>query len=173
MSEEAFAVWITGFPASGTSTIRERLVADLTARGVDVAVLESDELRRVLGGSYDDQGREVFYGAMVWIGSMLTRHGVPVIFDATANRRSYREAARRQIPNFIEVFVDTPLEVCVGRDPKGIYSRGQQDPAGTVPGLQADYEPPTDPDVHISTQDVAEAASAIVARMVERGFIRP
>jgi hypothetical protein len=70
----------------------------------------------------------------------LVEHGVPVIFDATANRRSYRE-------RFLEVYVDCPLEVCIARDPKGIYRNARQGAAGNVPGLQTAYEPPEDPDV--------------------------
>ena len=98
---------------------------------------------------------------MVWIGTLLTRHGVPVIFDATANRRSYRDAARRQTPRFIEVFVDVPLEVCVARDPKGIYRNATDD----VPGLQAVYEPPEKPEIVINglRESPLDAARRIVS----------
>ena len=68
-----------------------------------------------------NRGRDTFYRQMAYVGSLLVEHGVPVIFDATANRRAYRERARRQIGRFIEVYVDVPLETCMARDPKGIY----------------------------------------------------
>ena len=171
--DQNFAIWMTGLPASGKSTIRARLVEQLAARGVDVAVLESDALRQVLGGGYDEAGRERFYRSISWIGALLTRHGVPVIFDATANRRAYREFGREQIPRFVEVFVDTPLDVCIERDPKGIYRDGLDDAGGTVPGLQAGYEPPLSPDVRIDGRqaDPGEAAREIVDKLVEVGFV--
>jgi len=98
------------------------LKAQLADRGIDAAVLESDVLRQIftLHPRYDEQEREAFYRQMVYIGTLLTRHGVPVIFDATANRRCYRDRAREEIPRVIEGYVDGPLEICVARDPKGI-----------------------------------------------------
>lgn len=85
-----------------------------------------DELRKVLTPHprYHENERETFYRQMVYIGSLLTRHSVPVIFDATANRRTYRAGARQQIPKFLQVFADCPFEVCLARDPKRIYRKG-------------------------------------------------
>ncbi len=164
MADEAFAVWITGLPASGKSTVSKALAAGLRARGVHVEVLESDELRKILTprARYDEAERETFYTQMAFIGALLVRHGVTVIFDATANKRIYRDQARRQIQRFLEVYVDTPLEVCMRRDPKGIY-RG----SNNVPGLQAVYEPPHDPDlvIHGDREKPEEAARRIVERL--------
>ena len=143
MPEPAFAIWITGLPASGKSTITTCLKQLLADRGIDVEVLESDALRKVLNDdSYTASDRDAFYQRMVWIGTLLVKHGVPVIFDATANRRRYRDAARNRIARFFEVFVDVPLEVCMARDPKGIYRNAASD----VPGLHAAYEPPERPE---------------------------
>jgi adenylylsulfate kinase len=169
------AVWITGLPASGKSTVTAALARELKARGLSVAVLESDALRQVLTPrpTYSEEEREVFYGAMAYIGRLLTEHGVTVIFDATANRRRYRERARQQIPRFVEVYVDCPLEVCMTRDPKGIYRRARAGAAGTVPGMQATYEPPEDPDVviHGDRESPETAARRVVAAIVERGYL--
>lgn len=168
----AFAIWLTGLPASGKSTLRARLVDKLDARAVDVAVLESDVLRQILGGGYDPAGRDRFYGAMVWIGKLLVDHGVPVVFDATANRRVWRDHARDEIPRFFEVYVDTPLEVCVERDPKGIYRRGREDPEGRVPGLQATYEPPETAEVTVSWKLDPEAGAAeVIRKLDEAGWL--
>lgn len=168
----AFAIWLTGLPASGKSTVRARLVEQLAARGVDVAVLESDALREVLGGGYDEASRDRFYGAMVWIGKLLIDHGVPVVFDATANRRVWRGHAREHLPRFLEVYVDTPLEVCMARDPKGIYERGREDPSGSVPGLQAPYEPPESAEVVVDWKlDPEAGAESIVRKLEEAGWV--
>jgi len=173
---EGFAVWLTGLPASGKSTIAGNLQRELAARSVNVSVLESDPLRLVLTPNprYDETERKVFYGVMAYIGGLLTVHGVSVIFDATANRRAYRDKARREIQRFLEVHVDCPLSVCEARDPKGIYRRAREGKAPGVPGIQAEYEPPLRPDLVIrgDIEEPAEAASRIVAALVERGYLK-
>lgn len=173
--QAGFAVWITGRPASGKSTLASALVGELDARGVDVAVLESDALRQILTPRprYDEQEREFFYGAMVYIGRLVTEHSVPVIFDATAHRRAYRDHAREQIPRFLEVFVDCPVAICMARDPKGIYRQARQGTATTVPGIQADYEPPEDPEVvvHGDTEPPEVAVRRVVSKLVEKGYL--
>ena len=174
--KQPFAVWITGLPASGKSTITRALTAQLKALGVDAAVLESDELRKILTPEprYDDEERERFYGQMNYIGALLARHGVPVIFDATANRRDWRDEARGSIANFIEVYVNSPIEVCMARDPKGIYRQGHGGQSSTVPGLQAEYEPPVNPDVVVQGDREApeSAARRIIATLNGRGWLR-
>jgi adenylylsulfate kinase len=170
--QTAFAVWVTGLPASGKSTLVAALKAQLASRGVDVAVLESDAVRPVFtpNPSYSEQERETFYRQFAFVGALLARHGVPVIFDATANRRAYRELARREIPRFVEVYVDCPLETCMARDPKGIYRNARE--GGTVPGLQARYEPPEHPGAVVHAGESPEtAARRIVALLEEKGFV--
>ena len=91
-AKNAFAIWVTGLPASGKSTLVTSLKAELADRGIDAAVLESDVLRRIFTRQpqYDEQEREAFYRQMVYIGTLLTQHGVPVIFDEIG-RASCRE----------------------------------------------------------------------------------
>jgi len=171
----AFAVWITGLPASGKSTLARALKAQLAARGVNAAVLESDALRLVMFDQprYGPQERDAFYRLLCYLGALLTEHGVPVIFDATANRREYRDRARRQIPRFLEVYVDCPLETCMARDPKGIYRQAREGAAANVPGLQAAYEPPEAPDVlvHGDTESPDSAAARVIAKLIEKAYL--
>lgn len=173
--QEGFAVWITGLPASGKSTLAAALARALETLGVDAAVLESDALRKVFTPNprYDDEEREIFYASMAHVGRILTRHGVPVIFDATANRRAFRDRAREAIPKFLEVHVACPLAVCVSRDPKGIYRRGSRGEASRVPGLQADYEPPLHPDIEVrgDREPPEEAARRIVDALRGKGYL--
>jgi adenylylsulfate kinase len=170
-------VWITGLPASGKSTVAAELARQIRALGSDVTILESDSLRKMFSGSgtYDDRDRDYFYGSLAFIGQVLTEHGVPVIFDATANRRSYREHARLQIARFIEVFIDCPLAICIKRDPKGIYGKAAKGEATRVPGVQAIYEPPENPDVVIrgDQEDPADAARRIVDLLIRKHFLHP
>lgn len=162
----SFAIWLTGLPASGKSTVVAALKPQLEALGLSVEVLESDAVRRALTPipTYSQMERDLFYRALAFMGAKLVSHGVTVIFDATANKRTYRDFARSLIPRFIEVWVECPLELAMQRDYKGTYQRGQKGESSTVPGLQDPYEAPLNPDVRIDTTKVKtnEAAEMIV-----------
>ncbi|HWV46087.1 MAG TPA: adenylyl-sulfate kinase [Nitrospira sp.] len=168
----SFAIWLTGLPASGKSTIVAALKPQLEAMGLSVEVLESDAVRRTLTPSptYSQLERDLFYRALAFTGAKLVLHGVTVIFDATANRRAYRDFARCLITKFIEVWVECPLELAMQRDYKGTYQRGQRGESSTVPGLQEPYEAPLNPEVRIDTtkMNANEAAEMIVKLVNER-----
>ncbi|HEY6010716.1 MAG TPA: adenylyl-sulfate kinase [Nitrospirota bacterium] len=166
--DTGFAVWITGLPASGKSTIARELVKQLAALNMHAVVLESDEMRRILTpeATYSSEERDRFYRMMTLIGNLLVRQNVNVIFDATANRRAYCDYARGIIPRFMEVHVRCPLELCMKRDPKGIYSRAAAAGTGSVPGMQVPYETPLTPDAAVDGQGQPEvAAKTIIAAM--------
>ncbi|TAJ08040.1 MAG: adenylyl-sulfate kinase [Nitrospirae bacterium] len=172
-----FAVWLTGLPASGKSAIAAVLKPKLETLGLRVEVLESDALRQTLtpAPTYSREERDLFYRALAVMGSRLAAQGVAVIFDATANRRAYRDFARTLIPNVIEVSVECPLETCMERDRKGTYRKGRAGESATVPGLQDPYEPPLDPALRIDTTRIAPEAAAdlILASLRERQLLTP
>ena len=94
---------------------------------------------------------------------------VTVVFDATANRRAYREFARQLIPRLLEVAIDCPLSVCMERDKKGIYHKGVRGESSTVPGLQEPYETPLTPDLIVdSTKTTPEAAADRILAVVRQ-----
>lgn len=161
----SFAVWLTGHSGSGKSAIARELLQLLHQRGVDVSVLESDVMRTQLTPfpRYDDADRDFFYGALVEVGVMLFAKGRAVVFDATANRRAYRDAARKRIARFAEVHVDTPLAVCVARDPKGLYRSGMKIP----------YEAPARPALTLQgdRSTPAESAARVIAFLERQGWI--
>jgi adenylylsulfate kinase len=173
--EPAFAVWLTGLPASGKSTVARALAADLAGRGIRAAVLESDAVRRETTPrpKYDDAERDTFYATLAYLARTLVLHGVPVIIDATANRRSFRDRARASIPRFLEVHVRCPIAVCQARDPKGIYRRGTEGTAQDVPGVSAPYEPPLLPEVVVDGErdDPAVAARRIVSALEKMEYL--
>lgn len=168
----AVAIWLTGLPASGKSSITTALKPKLEALGHRVEVLESDEVRRAMTPSptYSPDERDMFYRALAYFGSRFVAQGVSVVFDATANKRAYRDLAREWIPRFIEVGVQCPLEVCQQRDRKGTYKKGKEGGSSTVPGLQDAYEPPLRPEVTIDTERTSpdEAAERIMGAVIER-----
>ena len=165
----AFGLWLTGLPASGKSTIVAALRPRLEALGLSVEVLESDEVRRLLTpqATYSPEERDLFYRALAFTGQRLVEHGVTVLFDATASKQAYRDLARRMIPRFLEVAVECPLEVCIQRDRKGTYQKGLRGESTTVPGLQALYESPANPDLRIDTTKVsAQEAAKQICEMI-------
>jgi len=93
-----------------------------------------------------------------------------MIFDATANRRRYREAVRAAIERFVEAYVDTPLEVCAARDPKGLYRDNRLE---SLPGVRAPYEPPLAPEIVLHGDRGTPEASAqrVITLLQNRGWI--
>lgn len=174
MTSKAFAIWITGLPASGKSTIVTALKPPLEGLGLTIEVVESDEVRRILTPTptYSEAERDLFYRALAFTGQKLVAHGVTVVFDATASRRVYRDFARSVIPRFIEIAVECPLATCMERDRKGTYLKGQRGESLTVPGLQSPYEAPINPDLRIdSTSTSSGDAARQICDLVKAKFL--
>jgi len=156
----SWAIWIAGPPGSGKTTLARGVATALDARGLRVKVLELDEIRRVVTPepSYSDTERDVIYRALAYMAKLLTEAGVPVIIDATAHRRAWRDLARELMPAFAEVQLRCPREVCVQREqgrcrgpaPAGIYARAGA-PGATVPGVDVPYEATDTPELALDT----------------------
>lgn len=148
VATNGLVVWLTGYPASGKSTLARAAAESLRQRSCAVCVLDGDQVRATLRPipGYDDQARSDFYASLAGLAALLARQGLVVMVPATANRTAYRDAARAMAPRFLEVFVDTPLAECQRRDPKGLY---QLSPS-TLPGAGASYEPPAHPDLVVT-----------------------
>ncbi len=165
----AFAVWFTGLPGSGKTAIASRTSKLLTQKGIDVKILQLDEIRRVITPSpmYTDEERDIVYASLGYMAKLLTECGMNVFIDATANRRKYRDAARNMIPQFAEVFIRCPLSVCMEREarrkavfsPKGIYKKSAKKGA-TVPGVNIPFEEPLNPEIVIDSDKMKPDVSA-------------
>ncbi len=165
----AFAVWFTGRPGSGKTVIAHGSADILKTKGIEVKILQLDEIRRVLTPhpKYTDEERDIVYASLAYMAKLLTECGINVFIDATANRRKYREAARKIIPQFAEVFIRCSLSVCMEREahrkaafsPKGIYKNSAKTGA-TVPGVNIPYEEPLSPLVIIDSDKMKPDESA-------------
>jgi adenylylsulfate kinase len=165
----AFAVWFTGLPGSGKTAIASRTADILKKKNIEVKILQLDEIRRVITPhpKYTDEERDIVYASLAYMAKLLTESGINVFIDATANRRKYRDAARKIIPQFAEVFIRCPLSVCMEREarrraafsPKGIYKKSAQTGAN-VPGVNIPYEEPMNPIVIIDSDKMKPDESA-------------
>ena len=172
--QPGFAIWLTGLPSSGKTTLGYALSRLLAERSVGVQLLDSDDLRRRLtpNPTYSDEERNWFYDMVTFLAGLLTDNGVNVLIAATAPRQAYREAARARIARFAEVYVHCPPEECRARDPKGLWERADKGEIATLPGAGMPYEPPEYPEVRVDTAhlSIEEAARRILGRLDERAF---
>ena len=148
-----FAVWFTGLPASGKTSIAQKMCQILSEQGITIVLFDSDELRRVLTPRprYTDEERDWFYGVMVYLAEHITESGVNVAISATAPRRYYRATARLHIEKFAEVYVDCPESLCRQRDPKGLWKKSDKGEIKSLPGPGIPYEKPSLPEIRIDT----------------------
>lgn len=178
----SWAIWITGPPASGKSAIARAVEAELQACGQLVKRLELDEVRESITPAprYSDAERDVVYRALGYMAALLVEAGRPVLIDATAHRRIWRDLVREAIPRFAEVQLVCPLEICRERErtrapghaPRDIYRKGGR-PGATVPGVDVPYEVALAPELLIDTsvQSLGEAVEQVVrlaGRLVTR-----
>lgn len=170
-----FALWFTGLPSSGKSTVAQAVAERLADEETAVQLLDSDEMRRVLTPepTYSAEERDWFYEVVVYIARLLVENGVNVMIAATGARRRYREAARARLLRFAEVYVACPVEVCRERDPKGLWAKVDQGLITGLPGADAPYEPPAAPEVRVNTEEltVAEAATQVLIQLRGQNFL--
>jgi adenylylsulfate kinase len=168
-SQTGWAIWLTGLPASGKTTIAYELRQQLMQLHIPVVVLDSDDLRVILCAvsRYDEDARVDFYMRLTQLAELLVRQEMNVIIAATANRRAYRQFARTHLPNFTEIWVKCPLAVCHSRDPKGLYARALAGEIRNFPGVDIDYEEPLAPDFIIDSAQLApeEAVDSLTTRL--------
>lgn len=153
-------IWITGLPGSGKSTIADG-IKKIFPR---FFILRMDDLRKIVTPlpTYSETERDMVYRALVYTAKILSELGHDVIIDATGNLRVWRELARKFIPNFYEIYLKCPLEICMEREksreekhgaPGDIYKKGLS--GWPVPGLSAPYEEPLKPELTLETDKIS------------------
>jgi adenylyl-sulfate kinase len=170
-------LWFTGFSGAGKSTIAGIVADELRARGRRVEVLDGDEVRehlsKGLGFSKDD--RDTNIRRIGYVASLLARNGVVAITAAISPYRAVRDEVRGWIENFVEIFVDTPIEVCEARDVKGLYARARSGEVPVFTGVSDPYEPPVAPELRLQTdgRDPKESAHEVLTYLESRGLLAP
>jgi len=168
--KQGFCVWFTGLSGSGKSTTAEILASLLMEHGRDVTVLDGDVVRTHLskGLGFSKVDRDTNILRIGFVAAEIVRHGGGVICAAVSPYRATRDQVRAMVgpDRFIEVFVDTPLEVCEGRDVKGMYAKARRGEIVGFTGIDDPYEAPEHADVVLDT--VAATAEENARRLVER-----
>jgi adenylylsulfate kinase len=173
-----FTLWFTGLSGAGKTTISEIVEKELRQRLGRVEVLDGDIVRTNLskGLTFSREDRDTNILRIGFVAELLTRNGVAVIVSAISPYKEARDQVRRSIgEDFIEVYVDAPIEVCAERDVKGLYKKAF---AGEIPqftGVSDPYEPPAAPELHIKTDEETpeESARRVLLRLEELGYLRP
>ena len=173
-----FTLWFTGLSGAGKTTIAEIVERELRQRFGKVEVLDGDIVRTNLskGLSFSKEDRDINVLRIGLVADLLTRNGVGVLVSAISPFKEARDQVRRTIgEDFIEIFVDAPVEVCAERDVKGLYKKAFAGEIEQFTGVSDPYEPPAAPELHIKTdeEEPHESARRVVARLEELGYLRP
>ena len=161
-------LWLTGLSASGKSTIANLLEKRLYAAGQHTYILDGDNVRhglnRDLGFSEADRVENI--RRVTEVARLLVDAGLVVIVSFISPFRAEREFARSRFEpgEFLEIFVDTPLEECERRDPKGLYAKARRGELINFTGIDSDYEPPTSPEIRLDT--LAQSIDECVERIL-------
>lgn len=176
LGQRGCVLWMTGLSGSGKSTIAHAASDALVRRGVFAYVLDGDNVRlglnSDLGFSHEDRSENV--RRISEVSKLFCEAGVVTFVAFISPYREDRARARATVgESFLEVFIDTPVEVCEERDPKGLYQKAR---AGEIPqftGISAPYEAPESPEMVIRTAQlgVDEAVEHVIEELARRGFV--
>ena len=172
-------IWFTGLHNAGKSTTASVLTALLQEHGRTVTLLDGDVVRTHFseGLGFSKEDRDEHVRRMGYVASEIIRHGGIAICAAVSPYRTTRNDVRSMVgtDHYVEVFVDTPLEVCEQRDTKGLYARARRGDIVGFTGIDDPYEAPQNPEVRVDTlsHTAEENARAIIVHLIESGFIRP
>ena len=175
MAQKGFTLWFTGLSASGKTTLSQMVEKRLRELALKVEILDGDPIRENLskGLGFSKEHRDINVLRIGFVCNLLSRNGVAAIAAAISPYREIRDRNRAQIENYVEVFVDAPVEECAKRDPKGLYKKAY---AGEIPnftGVSDPYEAPDKPEIHVETakHSPEECVDQIVYKLMDLGYL--
>lgn len=172
---EGFTLWLTGLSGAGKTTIAVELEQRLRTLGARIERLDGDTVRegltRDLGFSKEDRDKNI--ERVTFVAKLLSRNGVGVVASFISPYREARDKARRETTNFIEVFVNAPLQTCIERDVKGLYAKALSGQLKQFTGIDDPYEEPLNPELIVNThqQSLDESVNQIVTYLESRALI--
>lgn len=176
--QKGFCVWFTGLSGAGKTTTAEILITMLLEHGRQATALDGDVVRTRLskGLGFGKEDRDTNIRRIGYVASEIVRHGGAVICAAVSPYRATRDDVRNLVgeDQFIEVFVDTPLEVCEQRDAKGMYAKARRGEIKDFTGIDDPYEPPLSPELTLDTVSSTPERNAgrILDHLMDKGYVR-
>lgn len=176
--KQGVCIWFTGLSGAGKSTTAEVLTYLLMEHGRQVTLLDGDVVRTNLskGLGFSKEDRDTNIRRIGFVAAEIVRHEGTAVCAAVSPYEATRNDVRRMVgaDRFVEVFVDTPLEVCEQRDHKGLYAKARRGEIKGFTGIDDPYEPPFNPEIRLDTinHTPEENARIILDYLVKRGFVR-
>jgi len=172
---KGLVLWLTGLSGAGKTTIAKGLQQELKERGCLVELLDGDVVRTNLskGLGYSREDRNTNIRRIGFVANLLSRNDVVAIIAAISPYQDARDELRKTTENFIEVYVNAPLEVCEERDVKGLYAMARAGEIRAFTGVDDPYEEPLNPDVvcYTSEESVEESIAKVTAHLEQLGYI--
>lgn len=176
-NDTGFVLWLTGLSGAGKSTIANLVETELHKRGCHTYMLDGDNVRhglnKDLGFTQADRVENI--RRIAEVARLMTDAGLIVLVSFISPFRSERRMARDLFDEgeFLEVFVDTPLEIAEERDPKGLYAKARAGDLANFTGIDSPYEPPEHAEVRLNTTELSaeESAAQVVRALAERGML--
>ena len=165
-SPHGLTIWFTGLSAAGKTTLNNAVSERLRAVGYAVESLDGDVLRQNLWKDlgFSKQDRDENVRRIGFVAHLLSRNGIIVLVSAISPYRAVRDEVRGRVGNFVEVYVNAPIEVCEQRDRKGLYKKARAGQISGFTGVDDPYEPPLRPEIECDTdrETVAESVDKIM-----------
>lgn len=175
MQQRGVTVWFTGLSGAGKTTITRAVEEKLRSHGYKIEILDGDIIRENLtkGLGFSKEDRDENIRRIGFVSQLLTRNGVIVLVSAISPYRAIREEVRQKIGDFVEVFVNAPLNVCEERDVKGLYKKARTGEIKNFTGVSDPYEPPLNPEVECRTdlETLDESVGKVFATLAELGYL--
>jgi len=153
VAEAGFTLWFTGLSGAGKSTLSQMIYDRLRQAGRKVELLDGDEVRTHLskGLGFSKEDRNTNIRRIGYVCQLLSRNGVAAISAAISPYREIRDEVRQKIGNFVEVYIECPIEVLAERDVKGLYKKALAGEIAHFTGVSDPYEPPDSPEVRVNS----------------------
>jgi len=172
--QKGFTLWLTGLSGSGKTAIAKVVAQELRDRGLKVERLDGDIVRQSLTSDlgFTKADRNENIKRVTFVAKLLTRNGVAVVCSFISPYRARRAKTRQEIGEFIEVFVECPVEVCAERDVKGLYAKAFAGEIKDFTGVSDPYEEPENPEIvcHTAEETVEESVAQVIAYLEEHGY---
>ncbi len=172
---KAPVIWLTGIPGSGKTTLALELQKFYEKKGIPIEILDGDEIRKTLSKDLglSPEDRKEHNRRVIFVAKILAKNGVTTIVPLISPYRETRANARKEIPDFIEIWVKTSVDECIKRDPKGLYKKALAGEIKNLTGLQAPYEEPQNAELILDTEkhSVEESIDLIISSVKKLGYL--